>query len=92
MASTQFTDQNFEAEVLKSETPVLVDFWAEWCPPCKIISPIVDELATEYSGKIKIGKVYETNLVEENEKMLDVQEQTIKINIKAFGIKTIRIL
>jgi thioredoxin 1 len=51
------TDANFEQEVLKSPIPVLVDFWAEWCMPCKMIAPTVAELAGEYAGKIKIGKV-----------------------------------
>src|SRR5689334_18434656 len=48
---------NFADEVLKSPTPVLVDFWAEWCGPCKMIAPVLDELADEYDGRIKIGKV-----------------------------------
>ena len=52
-----FTDQNFDQEVLKSETPVLVDFWAEWCMPCRIVSPIIEELAKEYKGKVKVGKL-----------------------------------
>jgi thioredoxin 1 len=55
MADLKITDQNFQAEVLESQTPVLVDFWAEWCTPCKIVSPIVEELAGEYSGKLKVG-------------------------------------
>ena len=57
MADLTLTDQNFEEEVLKSEQPVLVDFWAQWCHPCRIVGPIVEELATEYAGKLKVGKV-----------------------------------
>ncbi len=52
-----FTDQNFEEEVLNSDKPVLVDFWAEWCGPCKALGPVIDELATEYAGKVKVGKL-----------------------------------
>ncbi len=48
---------NFEREVLKSDQPVLVDFWAEWCPPCKAISPVIEEIATEFEGVAKVGKV-----------------------------------
>lgn len=53
----QFTDANFEQEVLKSDQPVLVDFYADWCGPCKMMSPVIDELAGEFEGKIKIGKL-----------------------------------
>ncbi|NCP46927.1 thioredoxin [Candidatus Collierbacteria bacterium CG22_combo_CG10-13_8_21_14_all_43_12] len=53
----KFTDQNFNDEVLKAETPVLVDFYADWCGPCRLVSPIVDELANTYEGKIRVGKV-----------------------------------
>ena len=57
MAVLEVTDKNFEAEVLKSDLPVLVDFWAEWCGPCKVIGPIVSEIAEELSGKLKVAKV-----------------------------------
>src|SRR5487761_1603701 len=51
------TDASFKAEVLEAEVPVLVDFWASWCTPCKMIAPIVEELATEYEGRVKVAKV-----------------------------------
>jgi len=51
------SDANFDTEILQSNTPVLVDFWAEWCGPCKMIAPILDEAATEYEGKVKIAKL-----------------------------------
>lgn len=53
----QFNEVNFEDEVLSASEPVLVDFWAEWCMPCKALGPTIDELATEYAGKVKVGKV-----------------------------------
>jgi len=53
----EFTDANFDEVVLQSDTPVLVDFWAEWCGPCKALTPVIDELATEFDGKARIGKV-----------------------------------
>lgn len=57
MADLVFTDQNFEKEVIKSDKPVLVDFWAAWCAPCRIVSPVIDELAKEFEGKVKVGKL-----------------------------------
>ena len=51
------TDSDFELEVLEADTPVLVDFWAEWCAPCKMVAPVLDDLANEYDGKIKFTKV-----------------------------------
>jgi thioredoxin 1 len=57
MKPIELTDANFDAEVLKSDKPVLVDFWAEWCGPCKMIAPVVEEIANELDGKLKVGKV-----------------------------------
>ena len=65
MADFNFTDQNFDQEALQSKTPVLVDFWAVWCHPCRIVSPIIEELAKDYEGKVKIGKLN----VDENPEM-----------------------
>jgi len=53
----ELTDANFESEVLQSDQPVLVDFWAEWCMPCRMLAPTIDELADEYQGKAKVGKI-----------------------------------
>ncbi len=52
-----FTDASFKTEVLESNQPVLVDFWAEWCPPCKVIGPVIEEIATEFEGIARVGKV-----------------------------------
>ena len=57
MAALHLTEKNFESEVTKSASPVLVDFWAEWCGPCKMISPIIEEIASELQGKLKVAKV-----------------------------------
>lgn len=64
MAELKITKSNFEKEVLKSELPVLLDFWAVWCPPCRMLAPVVEQLAAEYEGRVKVGKV---NVDEEQE-------------------------
>ncbi len=73
MKPLTLTDDNFEAEVLKSDIPVLVDFWAAWCGPCRMIAPIVEELAVELEGKLKVGKLD----VDEN------QQTSIKYGVRS---------
>ncbi|MBS6832180.1 MAG: thioredoxin, partial [Clostridiales bacterium] len=57
MAEIKLTEQNFEDEVLNSDKPVLVDFWATWCGPCKMLAPVIEEVADEFSATLKVGKV-----------------------------------
>jgi len=56
-AEVNLTSANFDAEVMQASTPVLIDFWAEWCMPCKMVAPLIDQIATQYAGKLKVGKV-----------------------------------
>ncbi len=73
MKPITITDDNFDTEVIKSNQPVLIDFWATWCGPCRMIAPIVEELANEYDGKVKIGKLD----VDEN------QETSIRYGVRS---------
>jgi thioredoxin 1 len=73
MKPITLSDDNFETEVIKSDKPVLIDFWAVWCGPCRMIAPIVEELANEYEGKIKVGKLD----VDEN------QQTSIKFGVRS---------
>ncbi len=68
------TKENFEQEVLKAEQPVLVDFWASWCGPCRMVSPLIDQLAEEYAGRAKVGKV---NVDEQGALAVDYNVMTI---------------
>ena len=79
MSITHTSDASFEADVLKSDTPVLVDYWAEWCGPCKMIAPLLDEVARDYGGKLRVVKVN----VDEN------QELTARYGIR--GIPTLKL-
>lgn len=74
MAEIQLNEQNFEQEVLRADLPVLVDFWASWCGPCQMLAPVIAEIAEEYAGKVKVGK-------------LNVDEQPILAN--RYGITSI---
>ena len=68
MAELTITQQNFEQEVLLAKEPVLVDFWATWCGPCRMLAPVIEEIANEYAGKVKVGKV---NVEDERELALE---------------------
>lgn len=94
----KFTSENFEAEVLKSDIPVMVDFYADWCGPCKMMEPIIEALASEYDGKVKIGKM---NVDESNDIAMQYQVMSIPTIIlfkngqifrKEVGLQTSKIL
>ncbi len=72
----QFTEANFQSEVIDSDLPVLVDFWAEWCGPCKMIGPVIDQVATELAGQAKVGKV----------NVDDARELAVKYNVRSIPL------
>jgi thioredoxin 1 len=74
-----FTDDSFEQEVVQAKTPVLVDFWATWCGPCRAVAPIVEEIAREYEGKLKVGKVDVDNNMETATKYAIQSIPTLKL-------------
>lgn len=74
MAELKITKDNFEAEVIQSKEPVLLDFWAVWCPPCQMLAPVVEEIAAEYEGRVKVGKI---NVDEERELSAAFQVENI---------------
>jgi thioredoxin 1 len=76
----EFTDDNFKSEVLEADQPVLVDFWAEWCQPCRLLAPTIDKLADSFDGKVKVGKVN-----------IDNNQQT-SVDFKITAIPTVLII
>src|SRR5215831_6363157 len=81
-----FTDSNFDTEVLTSDVPVLVDFWAEWCGPCRMMTPTVDAIATDYNGKLKVGKL---NVDENNQTAMRFQVRGIPMLLLFKGGKVV---
>jgi thioredoxin 1 len=81
-----FTDSNFDQEVLTSDVPVLVDFWAEWCGPCRMMTPTVDAIATDYNGKLKVGKL---NVDENNQTAMRFQVRGIPMLLLFKGGKVV---
>lgn len=87
MAELKITKNNFEAEVLRSAKPVLLDFWAVWCPPCQMLAPIVQEIAEEYEGRVKVGKI---NVDEEQELSAAFRVENIPTLVVMKGGKAVR--
>ncbi len=82
MALREFTQANFESDVLKSELPVLVDFWAPWCGPCKALTPVIEKVAAEYEGKIIVGKlnVDETPVIASQYSIMSIPSMLLFVN------------
>ncbi|MCI9659139.1 MAG: thioredoxin [Lachnospiraceae bacterium] len=87
MAELKITKDNFEAEVIQSKEPVLLDFWAVWCPPCQMLAPVVEEIAAEYEGRVKVGKI---NVDEERELSAAFQVENIPTLVVIKDKKAVR--
>ena len=89
MAEQTFTDSDFDKDVLKAEMPVVVDFWAQWCAPCRIVGPTIEELAKEYAGKVHVGKMNVDEYPESPSRYGVMSIPTVMIFKKGQPVKTI---